>query len=136
MNAPARPSGLAPRARRPVRFVLAGVVNTSVSYGVYVLLLMVGLGLPLAGLVSLMAGIAVGFVTQGGFVFGHMSLASALRFVLAWAAMYGVHLGIVSGLLQLGISPYLGALVALGVLTLLSYFVLRDLVFLPQTNIR
>lgn len=121
-------------SRRPLRFVIAGGFNTLVSYGAYVALLQAGLGLPLAGLLSLLVGIAAGFVTQGRFVFGNVSAASALRFVLAWGVMYGVHLGIVTGLLRLGISPYAGALVALVVLTLLSYFVLRDLVF--QTNRR
>lgn len=121
---------------RPLRFLVAGAFNTLVSYGTYVLLLLLGLNLPLAGLLSLIVGISVGFVTQGRYVFGNLSPRSLVRFVLAWMFMYLVHLGIVMGLQRLGISPYLGALAALAVLTALSYFVLRDLVFARQTNRR
>jgi putative flippase GtrA len=122
--------------RRPLRYIVVGACNTAVSYGVYAFLLMLGLGLPLAGLLSLAAGILTGFLAQGRFVFGRVSYDSLVRFILAWALMYGVHLGIVTGLLSVGISPYVGALLALAVLPLLSYFVLRDFVFVPQTKSR
>lgn len=118
--------------RRPLRFLVAGAINTLASYGSYVLLVMLEFNLPTAGLLSLLVGIATGFVTQGRFVFGNLSRASLVRYVLAWAVLYGLHLGIVMGLLQFGISPYMGALAALAVLTVLSYFVLRDLVFRTQ----
>lgn len=135
-----RPRGNeAPRyatGQRPLRFLVVGVLNTAVSYGVYALLLALGLGLPSAGLLSLVAGVSFGFLAQGRLVFGQLSYASLFRFGLAWAVMYGVHLGIVTGLLQFGISPYAGALMALPVLALLSYFVLRDFVFVPQMKTR
>jgi putative flippase GtrA len=124
---------------RPLRFLLAGGVNTAVSFAVYAAMLGLGFGLAASGLASLLAGIGVGFVTQGGFVFRAISVGSALRYVLAWAVMYGVHLGVVTGLLQFGVPPLAGALVALVLITALSYFVLRDLVFragVGQTNKR
>lgn len=124
---------------RPLRFLLAGGFNTLVSYGVYALMLWLDQSLPVAGLFSLVAGIAVGFVTQGRFVFGQLTAAALWRFLLVWATMYGVHLGVVTGLLRLGVPPLAGALVALALISALSYFVLRDLVFRPvggQTNSR
>lgn len=124
---------------RPLRFVVAGGINTLLSYAVYALMLWLDLALALASLVSLVAGISVGFVTQASFVFRSPSRASLGRFVLAWAAMYGLHFGIVSSLMRLGVHPLVGALVALVAIAALSYFVLRDLVFRAgddQTNKR
>lgn len=123
-------------AGRPLRFVLVGAVNTAVSYGCYVALLDAGLGLPLAGLLSLLAGLLSGFVLQGRFVFGHLSVGAFARFTVVWALLYGVHLGVVTGLLRLGVDPRLGALVALVVLTLLSYGLQRGVVFVPPQTTR
>lgn len=114
---------------RPARFVLAGGVNTAVSYGVYALMLHLDMPLALASLVSLLSGLAVGYLTQGRFVFRTLSAASLLRYLLAWAAMYGLHYGVVTGLMRFGVPPLAGALVALVLIAGLSYFVLRDLVF-------
>jgi putative flippase GtrA len=124
---------------RPARFVLAGGINTAVSYGVYALMLGLGLPLALASLISLLSGIAVGFVTQGQFVFRKLSASSLVRYLLAWTAMYGLHFGVVTGLMRFGLPPLGGALVALVLIAGLSYFVLRDLVFRAdeaQTNKR
>jgi putative flippase GtrA len=125
----ARPFAKGPDRSRPLRFLLAGGVNTAVSYGVYAWMLWLGLALALASLLSLLAGIAVGFFTQGGFVFRSLSRSSLLRYLLAWAAMYAVHYGVVTGLMRVGVPPLAGALVALVLIAALSYFVLRDLVF-------
>lgn len=116
---------------RPLRFVLAGGFNTAVSFGSYAAGLRAGLSLPLASLVGVLAGIAVGFLTQGRFVFGQAGWSRLPRFLLAWATMYGLHLAIVTGLGTLGVNAYAGGVVALVVITLLSYFVLRNWVFGP-----
>jgi putative flippase GtrA len=117
------------RQRRPLRFVVIGLFNTAVSYGSYSLLVLSGINLPLASLLGLLLGIFVGFLTQGRIVFGNATRISFLRFVLAWSTMYFVHLGIVLGLMRFGVHPVAGGAVALCVITALSYFVLRDLVF-------
>ena len=120
-----------------MRFVLAGVVNTGFSYGVYAMALWAGLALAWSSLLSLLAGLAIGYLTQGRFVFRAPSAGSLVRYLLGWAVLYGVHYGVVSGLMRLGVHPLAGALVALVVIASLSYFVLRDLVFKAeprQTN--
>ncbi len=121
-----------PLRARPLRFVVVGAFNTLVSFGSFSVLVTWGIDLPIASLVGLIAGIAVGFFTQGSLVFGHLSLRSLARFLLAWTTMYFVHLGIVYGLMAIGVPPIGGGAVALCVITGLSYFVLRDLVFRPE----
>lgn len=114
---------------RPLRFLLAGGLNAAVSYGAYALFLWVGLGLALTSLLSLLVGLSMGFLTQGGFVFRALSKGGLIRYGLAWSVLLGVHYGIVVSLMRLGIPPLAGALVAMGVVAALSYFVQRDLVF-------
>ena len=114
---------------RPWRFLVAGGFNTAVSFGSYAAGVHAGLSLPVASLAGLLAGIACGFFTQGRFVFGDRRWSRLPRFLLAWSLMYALHLGIVTGLRPLGVNPYAGGLVALVVITLLSYAVLRHWVF-------
>ena len=138
-GAPRRLPGHGPWRNRPLRFVLAGAVNTGVSYGVYALALWLGTALALASLLSLLAGLAVGYLTQGRFVFRSPSPGSLGRYLLGWAVLYGVHYGVVTSLMRIGVHPLVGALFALVLIAALSYFVLRDLVFKadrPQTNRR
>lgn len=123
-------------ARRPLRFVLVGGINTAISYGCYVALLEAGLGLPLAGLLSLLTGLLSGFLLQGRYVFDHLSPAAFVRFVAVWSVLYAVHLGVVTGLMHLGIDPRVGALAALVVLTVLSYLLQRGVVFVPDQTTR
>ena len=131
MNRSVHSAAQSPWRYRPLRYILVGSFNTLVSFGCFSLLVSWGTALPLASLAGLIAGIAVGFLTQGSLVFGHLSLRSLARFLLAWATMYFVHLGIVYGLLRFGVPPIAGGAVALCVITCLSYFILRDLVFRP-----
>jgi putative flippase GtrA len=114
---------------RPLRFLLAGGLNSAVSYGAYALFLWMGVGLALTSLMSLLAGMSMGFLIQGGFVFRALSTGGLIRYVLAWSALLGVHYGIVVSLMRLGIPPLAGAFLAMGVVAALSYFVQRDLVF-------
>lgn len=134
MNLPA-----ARDARRPLRYIVAGCFNTAVSYGVYALGMASDLGLFLASAIGLLAGVSVGFVSQGRYTFRSTAPGALSRYLLAWALMYALHVGIVSGLQHQGLDPYSGGLVAVAVITALSYFVLRDLVFQAdrvQTNSR
>lgn len=114
-----------------LRYLVAGAFNTFVSYGGYALGLAAELPLATASLIGLLAGVGVGFVSQGRFTFRSRAPWRLPRFLLAWAVMYGVHLSIVVTLQPLGVNPYAGGAAAVVVITALSYFVLRDWVFRP-----
>lgn len=125
---------LAPDRWQLLRYLVAGSFNTLVSYGGYGLGLAAGLPLPAASLLGLLAGVGVGFVSQGRFTFRSRAPRRLPRFLLAWAAMYGVHLSIVLTLQPLGVNAYAGGAVAVVVITALSYLVLRDWVFGPEQS--
>ncbi len=120
-----------PSVAQFIRFGLIGVVNTSISYGIYALLLYIGLNYALANFGSLVLGIGVSFFSQGRFVFGNASLDRLPRFILLWGCLYLINIGLISLLLRFGINAYLGGALALVPITLLSFVCQRYLVFRP-----
>ena len=117
------------RSSRPLRYLLVGVGNTLLGYGAYSLSLAGGLPVPVASLVAVITGVIISFFSQGLVVFGNVTIGAMLRFVANWMVMYALYVGVVTALQHAGVSPYLGGLFAFVPTTILSYFVLRDVVF-------
>ena len=112
------------------RFVTAGVFNTGLSYGVYALCLWLGLPYPLANLAAMVAGVLVGFLTQGHFVFRRLEGWRFPRFALSWLALWGLNVLLIRLLLPLtAMNAYLAGAVALCVIVPLSFVVQKHLVF-------
>lgn len=99
------------------------------GYGTYCLGLMSGLSVPAASLASILVGIVASFASQGAVVFGNVTVGAFFRFVANWTVMYLAYVGVVTGLGYVGVSPYLGGLLAFVPTTIVSYFVLRHYVF-------
>jgi len=114
---------------RWLRFLLVGGVNTLVSYGVYALLLYLGLPYALANLGSLLFGIAFSFRTHSALVFRQAGRGRFPRFLACWALLYGVHTALIGSLVQLGLDAYLAGAAAVLPMALLSYLVQRQFVF-------
>lgn len=112
-----------------IRFLLVGVLNTSFSYGVYAVLLYVGLNYVAANLGALLLGILVSFRTQGRLVFGNRDNRLLFRFAAAWALIFVVNTLLIAGLLRADLDAYWAGAVALIPTTILSYLVQRFLVF-------
>ena len=115
--------------RQFVRYVLVGIGNTAFSFGVYAAALSMGLDYKSASLISLLLGILFSFTTQGRIVFGNATLATFMRFVVAWAVIYLVNIAIIALLMKIALNAYWAGAVATVPVTLLSYFILRTLVF-------
>lgn len=94
------------------RFVLIGVVNTAFSYGVYCLLIAIGLPFPVAGLFALAAGIVWSFVTAGKIVFRQKLQGRFHRYVAVWAVIYVVNVLAVWVGIRFGLNAYLAGAVA------------------------
>lgn len=122
-----------PAVMQFIRFGLIGAVNTSISYGIYALLLYMGLNYALANLGSLILGIGVSFFSQGRFVFGNASIDRLPRFILLWGSLYLVNIGLIALFMRFGINAYLGGALALVPITLLSFVCQRYLVFRPTS---
>jgi putative flippase GtrA len=116
-----------------IRFGLVGMVNTGIAYGIYVLLLYLGLNFPLASFGSLILGIGVSFFSQGRFVFGNSTISRLPRFIVLWIMLYLANIGLIALLQKYGVNAYLGGALALVPITLLSFVCQRYLVFRPTS---
>jgi putative flippase GtrA len=73
---------------RLIRYVLVGVINTIFGYGVYALLIWVGLHYTFATLVSTILGILFNFKTYGTLVFKNKSNRLLLRYLAVYGFLY------------------------------------------------
>jgi putative flippase GtrA len=110
------------------RYYQAGVVNTVFGYGCYALLLKLGLGMYLAQLIAHVAGVAFNYLTYSRHVFPEAG-AAKMRFVLSYAGNYLMGLAALAAASTVFASPYVAGLVAIVVVSLLNFFVLKHLVF-------
>jgi putative flippase GtrA len=116
---------------RVLRFLVVGFLNTILAYAVYTACIFIGTGVPWASLVSLVAGIVVGFIAQGKFVF-RSGEGSFLKFIMVWVSLYFVFVGLVLALERIGINNYFGGAIATLVNVVLSYVLQSRFVFRPH----
>ena len=119
-------------AARMAKFVVVGVMNTAVTYVVYVALRALGVGIFAANLAGYVAGVANSFVWSRRWVFrrrtGHIGRQAAL-FVAGFGLCYGVQWLALRALLAAGVGEYVAQLLAMCVYTGLNFLFNRCLTF-------
>ena len=124
-----------PPAGELKRFVTAGVFNTGFSYAVYALCLWLGIPYPLANLAAMVAGVMVGFLTQGYFVFRRLEGWRFPRFLLSWLVLWGLNVLLIRLLLPLtGANAYVAGALALLIIVPTSFMVQKHLVFAGEPD--
>ena len=116
-----------------VSFHIVGIVNTAITYGIYSLLVALGVDYRAALVLEYCFGIVFSFVMNRRYTFRHEGTVS-FRMV---ASMIGSYLAVLAfnfGLLlffveRLGMNEYLGQLLALGFAVALSFAAQKFLVF-------
>ena len=110
------------------RYYQAGIVNTAFGYGLFALFVRLGLNIYLAQIASHVLGMVFNYFTYSRHAFaGHET--TKLRFVLSYAGNYLLGLGMLAIASHLIASPYIAGFVALVIVSLVNYFVLKRLVF-------
>ena len=111
-----------------VRYYQAGIVNALFGYGLYAIFLAVGFNMYLAQLVGHILGVIFNYFTYSRHAFRH-SRADKRRFVLSYVANYFLGLAVLALASLFVHSPYLAGLIALVIVSLLNYLILKHLVF-------
>lgn len=113
--------------RRLLTYLVVGGLNTAMSLGVYYVgLTLLSLPYYAASALSVLFGVVVGFKAHGALVFGHKG--SFIRYVAVWVAIYlGNTLSI--ALIRDYTGDYWAPIILLPLTTLLSYFLLKKLVY-------
>lgn len=113
------------------RYYQAGIVNTLFGYGMYVLLVRIGVWMYAAQLIAHVLGVVFNYFTYSRHAFAD-STASKPRFVLSYVFNYLLGLASLAAAAQLIQSPYLAGLVSILFVSIVNYFILKNLVFTKQ----
>lgn len=116
-----------------IRYGLIGVVNTTVAYAVFAILLAVGLHYALATLAGGVAGMILGFRLSGRFVFLNRDKSRFFHFAIVFVIIYIINVSI-QKLLQPWVNPYVGGAIATALGFFLSFGLNRNFVFKAGTK--
>lgn len=114
---------------RFLRFLVVGGLNTAFNYGVYAFFVYVGTGHVVAATISFCVGLVVSFTTQGRLVFQSRGNRGFVPFVLSWLLIYVAYVAVLDLLVRAGIDEYLAGAILLPPVVVLSFVVLRFVVF-------
>jgi putative flippase GtrA len=118
---------------RLFRFLLVGILNTAVGYGLFALLIYLGLHYALANLVATILAVCFNFISTRKLVFkqsgGGGGTATAVRFALVYAVLYGVNVGLLFVMLKTGLTEYLAGLLLIPVSAALAYILHSQFTF-------
>ncbi len=115
-------------AKRLWLYYQAGIVNTAFGYGLYAAFVAIGLDKYVAQILGHLLGMAFNYVTYSRHAF-HDSTVSKRRFIASYAVNYLLGLAALWGASQYIASPYLAGFVAVVIVSLVNYFILRHWVF-------
>jgi putative flippase GtrA len=118
--------------RRLFRYYQAGMVNTAFGYGLYALFVALGLNMYVAQIIAHVLGVTFNYFTYSRHVF-HDASGSKLRFLVSYALNYLAGLAALAAASRVIGSPYAAGLVAVLVVSIANYFVLKHAVFIQRT---
>ncbi|HKX77859.1 MAG TPA: GtrA family protein [Novosphingobium sp.] len=110
------------------RYYKVGVINTLFGYGIYALLVSVGLKMYVAQIVGHIIGVVFNYFSYSRHVFQDAP-ASKLRFLLSYAFNYFVSLASLALAATIFSSPYVAGLLAMLIASIINFLVLRRYVF-------
>ena len=119
------------RLERLIRYYGVGVINTVFGFGLYSLLVFLGLNLFVAQLVSVICGTAFNYFTYSRHVFTG-ERRSPVAFVGAYAFNYMLGLGLLALVHSIVKNPYAAGFLVLLIGTAINYFILKRFVFRPH----
>lgn len=103
-------------------------MNTAFGFGVYALMIWLGVNLYVAQIIAQVLGVSFNYLTYSRHAFRDRQ-ASKHSFILAYVANYGVNLLFLWLFAQVIRSPYVAGLAATIAASLVNFLVLRSLVF-------
>lgn len=116
------------RVGQLIRFYQAAAINTLFGFGVYALMIRLGVNLYVAQAIAQVLGVTFNYFTYSRHAFRDRE-ASKRSFVLAYIGNYLVNLALLAIFARLVHSAYLAGLAATIAASLINYIVLRSLVF-------
>jgi putative flippase GtrA len=120
-----------PEVLRFLRFCVVGVVNTAAGYGFFALFIFLAIPYMIAGTLSFICGICFNYVVTRRFVFEGQGRKNAFSYYLvSYGILYFYSLALLWVLIDgFGLTAYLAGLVSLPINAVVSFLLLRAIVF-------
>ncbi len=115
------------------RFYQAAVINTAFGFGLYALLIWLGLDRYVAQAIAFVSGVAFNYLVYSRHVFRDGARAKA-RFAMAYGLNYLVNLGLLKLLSLFVANAYIAGFSASLAASLINYLVLKHLVFVREES--
>jgi putative flippase GtrA len=115
--------------QQAMRFVGTGGINTAFSYGIYALCIFLGAGYAIASGVSIVCGVLFSYKTTSAVVFGRGYSGSLVRYIGSYVIVYLFSVLILKTMDEFGINAYLAGVLAAPPCAVLSFAMLKLLVF-------
>ena len=117
------------RYRRPILFVLVGVLNTAVGYGLFALVFVFTQSHRVALVIATILGVLFNFFTTGRIVFDNRSGRALVPFVFGYVITLGVNFILLELLVMGGVNPLVAQALCLPVVVVLGYLINSRIVF-------
>ncbi len=116
---------------RFLRFIAVGVINTAAGYGFYAAYLFIGIPYLIAGTLSFVTGICFNYLVTRRFVFDKVTQRHTfIYYLVAYGFLYFYSLAMLWLLIEVvKLSSYLAGIVALPINAVVSFVLLRTIVF-------
>jgi putative flippase GtrA len=112
-----------------IRFFFVAGLNTAFGYGIFVLLLLIGLHYVLAGFLATVLGILFNFKTYGVIVFKNKSNKLIFRFLFVYFITYCVAIFFIWAFSLIHVNQYIASAIIAIPNALLGYILNKKLVF-------
>ncbi len=111
------------------RFIFVGIVNTAFSYSIYYLLCQTALPISIALALSTVMGIVFNYFSTGRLVFGNRGSRCFMKFILVYVTIYLINLLALCSLIVIGLPPEISQALLLPIIALLTFLVMKEIVF-------
>lgn len=114
-----------------LKFCLVGVINTAAGYGFYASFIFFGIPYIIAGTLSYVTGICFNYIVTRRFVFEKVARKNSFSYYLvSYGVLYFYSLAMLWFLVDVcGFSAYMAGLVSLPINAVVSFVLLRAIVF-------
>ncbi len=118
-----------------IRFILVGILNTMVGYGLFALFIYLGLHYSLAVLFSTILGVLFNFKSIGKLVFNSNNNERIYHFIGVYILLYLLNVSGLWGLSSIGMeNMYVAGAILLAPLAIISFILNKNFVFNQEVD--
>lgn len=117
------------RHRQPILFILVGMLNTVVGYGLFAGIYFATQSRRIAVVIATILGVLFNFFSTGRIVFGNRSGWALIPFILGYVVTLGVNFILLELLVRGGVDPLIAQAICLPVVVVLGYLFNSRIVF-------